>query len=179
MKLLIGIGAAAVLCFAAESVVSRATISTIEGTIKQALSAGPADPYEILGDPRGTYLSGYGALFTVELDLINAGQYSPTFFKQTVTPQEKASTRERKLKNLEVLRDSMRTIMMNSSTTLEGMQPDERVSMEAFLFYYTWENSTGMPRRVLMSAPKDKLMAAKAAHATPQDLKAIVEEQDQ
>jgi len=77
MRLLAGLAAAA-LCFAAaEAVVSPATIAAVEGTINQTLSIGPADPYELLGTARGTYLNGYGALFTVQLDLVNAGPISP------------------------------------------------------------------------------------------------------
>ncbi len=179
MKLLVGIVAAA-LCFAAtESAVSSATIAAIEGTINQTLSVGPADPYEFLGLARGSYLNGYGALFTVELDLINSGTIGPNPFKLKVSPKEVATTHDRKMKNLPILKDSMRTMMMNASSTLEGMPASERVSMEAFLIYHAWENSKGLPQRILMSAEKQKLLDAKAAHAGPQELAAIIEEQDQ
>ncbi len=179
MRLLVGIAAAALCLAAAESAVSPATIAAVEGTMNRTLSVGPADPYELMGTARGTYLNGYGALFTVELDLINAGPISPNPFKPKVSPQELASVRERKVKNLSILKDSMRTLMMNAGSTLEGMPPNERVSMEAYLFYYSWENSKGMPQRVFMSAEKQKLMDAKTAHAGPQELAAIIEEQDQ
>lgn len=179
MKLVAILAAAAALCFAAvEPAVSRATISAIEGTINQTLSAGPADPYELLGTARGTYLTGYGTLFTFELDLINAGPISPNPFKPKVTPQEVATTREKKMKNLAILKDSMRSLMMNASGTLEGMPGNERVSMEAFLFYYSWENSKDMPRHVFMTAEKRKLQEAKTAHAGPPELAALIETQE-
>jgi len=179
VRVFAGVLAAAALCFAAASAgVSNATIAAIEGTINQTLSSGAADPYDLLGTARGTYLAGYGAVLTFELDLINAGPITPTPFKQTVTPQEKTTTHERKLKNLAILKDSMRTMMMNASGTLEGMPSNEQVSMEAILFYYSWENSKDMPRRVLMSAEKQKLLDAKAAHAGPQELAAIIDTQE-
>ncbi len=168
------------VCFAAgEPVVSKATVTAVEGWINQALSSGPADPYELLGTARGTYLSGYGALFTFELDLINAGPLNPNPFKPKVTPQEVAMTRERKMKNLAVLKDSMRTLMVNASGTLEGMPSNEHVAMEATLFYYSWENSKDMPRRILMTAEKQKLQDAKAAHAGPQELAGIIDTREQ
>lgn len=180
MRVLTGVLAAAALCFAAAGTgVSNATIAAVEGWINQTLGSGPADPYDLLGTARGTYLAGYGSVFTFELDLINAGPLNPTpFHEAPVTPQQKAMTRERKLKNLAILKDSMRTLMVNASGTLEGMPSNERVSMEAILFYYSWENSKDMPRRVLMSAEKQKLLDAKAAHAGQQQLAAIVDEQD-
>lgn len=177
-KILIAISAAT-LCFAAaESPVSLASLSAMEGTINRTLSAGAADPYELLVNARGTYLNGYGTLFTFELDLINAGAFNPNPFKPKVTPQETAMTHDRKVKNLAILKDSMRTLMMNASGTLEGMPSNERVSMEAILFYYSWENSRDLPRRVLMSAEKQKLLDAKAAHAGPQELAAIIDTQE-
>jgi len=184
MKFLVMLAAAATLCFAAacfaagESLVSRATMLAIERTMNQTFSTVSADPYEVLGTARGTYLEGYGTLFTTELDLINAGPLSPSPFKPKMTPQEIETTRKRKEKKVAELKDTMRTLMMNASETLEGMPANEHVAMEAILFYYSWENSRGLPRRIFMTAEKQKLMDAKSSHATPQQLAQIIEEQE-
>ncbi len=167
------------LCFAAtESRVSRATILAVEKNINDKLAAHTADPYDVLGNARGTYLDGYGALFTFEVDLINAGPINLSPFKPTISVQEVATTRERKVKKLAELKESMRTLMVNASGTLEGLPANERVAMEAILFYYSWENSRGLPHRVFMSAEKQKLLDAKAAHAGQPELALIVEEQE-
>jgi hypothetical protein len=171
--------AAATLCLAAtEPRVSRASIVAVEKSINEEFANKSGEPYDVLGNARGTYLEGYGALFTVELDLINTGPLTPNPFKQTITPQEIAATRERKLKKLVSLRESMRSLMVNASGTLEGLPPNERVSMEAVLFYNKWEESRGMPRRLFMSAEKQKLREANAAHAGQPELAAIIEEQE-
>jgi hypothetical protein len=171
--------AAAALCLAStEPRVSRAGIVAVERSINETFGSWPGDPYVVLGNARGTYLENYGALFTVELDLINTGPITPTPFKQTVTPQEIAATRERKLKKLAALRESMRSLIVNAGGTLEGLPPNERVSMEAVLLYNSWEDSKGMPRRLFMSAEKQKLRAARAAHAGQPELAAIIEEQE-
>jgi hypothetical protein len=171
--------AAATLCLAStEPRVSRASIVAVEKSINQEFAGYSGDPYVVLGNARGTYLEGYGALFTVELDLINSAPLSPNPFKQKVTPQEIATTRERKLKKLASLRESMRSLMVTASGTLEGLPPNERVSMEAVLLFNSWEESRGMPRRLFMSAEKQKLLGARAAHAGQPELAAIVEEQE-
>jgi hypothetical protein len=172
--------AAATLCFAAaESQVSRAAILAVEGSMNQTFGARSADPFDLLGTARGTYLEGYGTLFTFEVDLVNAGGLMMSPFKQTITPEELAGLRDRKLKKLPELKDAMRTAMMNASATLEGLPPNERVSIEAVLFSFSWEkNVKEMPRRIFMSAEKQNLLDARANHATPSDLAAIVEEQD-
>ena len=177
MRILLAI-AAATLCFAAtESRVSRASILFVENAMNEKLSARSADPYDLMGTARGTYLEGYGALFTVELDLINAGPLNISPFKPTITREEKATTRDRKTKNLVELKETMRNLIANASVTLEGLPASERVSMESILFYYSWEESRGLPHRVFMSAVKQKLLDAKAAHAGQPELAAIIEEQ--
>jgi hypothetical protein len=171
--------AVATLCLAStEPRVSRASIVAVEKSINEEFANKSGDPYDVLGNARGTYLEGYGALFTVELDLINTGPLTPNPFKQTLTPQEIAGTRERKLKKLAVLRESMRSLMVNAAGTLEGLPPNERVSMEAVLLYNKWEESRGMPRRLFMSAEKQKLLDARAAHAGQPELAAFIEEQE-
>jgi hypothetical protein len=171
--------AVAALCVAAtESRVSRAAILAVEKSINERLSVRSADPYDLIGRARGTYLEGYGTLFTAELDLIYAGPLNPSPFKPTVSDKEKATTRERKAKNLIELKEAMRSLMVNASGTLEGLPPNERVAMETILFYYSWEEARGLPHRVFMSAVKQKLLDAKAAHAGDPELAAIIEEQE-
>jgi hypothetical protein len=170
---------AATLCFAAtEPRISRATIVAVEKSIDEKFSARTGDPYDVLGNARGTYLEGYGALFTTELDLVNTGPLTLSPFKPSISKEEVATTRDRKLKKLVILRENMRTLMVNASGTLEGLPPNEHVAMEAVLLYFPWEESKGMPRRVFMSAEKQKLLNAKAAHAGQPELAAIIEEQE-
>ena len=77
------------------------------------------------------------------------------------------------------LKDTMRSLIMNASSTLEGLPPNERIAMEAILLNSPGEKSSReIPRRIFMSAEKQKLLDAKASHATPAELAALVEEQD-
>jgi hypothetical protein len=171
--------ATATLCFATtESRVSRATILAVEKSINDTINVRTGDPYDVLGEARGTYLEGYGALFTIEVDLINAGPITPQPFKPTVSKEEIATTRDRKMKKLAILRESMRTLMMNASGTLEGLAPNEHVAMEAILFFYSWENSRDFPHRIFMSAEKQKLLDARSGHAGQVDLAKVIEEQE-
>lgn len=179
MRLLLAIVTAAALCFAAtESRVSRASILSVEHSINEKFETASTDPFYVLGDARGTYLEGYGALFTSEVNLINNSPFNPNPFKPTVSKTEVAASRDRKLKNLAILKDSMRNLMMNASATLEGLPPNERVAMETILFSYSWEENRSIPHRVFMSAEKQKLLDAKAAHAGPAELASVIEAQE-
>jgi hypothetical protein len=167
------------ICFAAtESRVSRAAILAVESSLNDKFDTRTTDPYDVLGQARGTYMEGYGALFTIELDLVNAGSLTLTPFKQKISPEEIASLHDRKVKKLAVLKESMRALMINASATLEGLPPTEHVAMEAILFNYSWENARGLPHRVFMTAEKQKLLDAKAGHATQPELTGVIEEQE-
>jgi hypothetical protein len=174
------LAATAVLCFAAsEPRVSRAAILAMETSVNGKFGSHGADPYELLGYAHATYLEGYGAVITFEVNLVNDGGLFPSPFKQVNSPEELAGLRDRKMKKLPELRDTMRTLMEDASSTLEGVPANERVAMEATLFNYVWEkNAKEMPHRIFMSAEKQKLQAAKASHASQAELAAIIEEQD-
>ena len=171
----------ATVCFAAtESRVSRASILAVEGSVDQTLKARSADPFELFGLTRGTYLEGYGTLFTFEVDLISPGGFLTVGpFGSPLTPEQQAKVRDRKLKKLPELRETMRSLITNASSTLEGLPANERIAMEAILLDGPGEKSVReIPRRIFMSVEKQKLLDAKANHATAAELAALVEEQD-
>lgn len=180
MKISVLLVLLAACCFAAfESRVSRAAILAVEDSINARFSPRGADPYELLSYAHGTYLDGYGTVFTFEVDLVNAGGLTLSPFKPTISPEELAGLRDRKMKKLPELKEAMRGLILDASTALEGLPPNEHIAMEAALFNYNWEkNAREMPHRVFMTAEKQKLLAAKASHASPADLASLIEEQD-
>lgn len=165
---------AAAVCFAGnESRVTRATLMDVESRLNDVFRTVVTDPYDLLGTARGTYLEGYGALFTVELNLVYVTPMGP--FRPPMTREEIERVHERKLKKLEVLKDQLRQQMLNVSTTLNSVPGGERITMEAFLWNYNWETTSGLPHRITLSAERQKLVDAKAAKANKDSLRFIEE----
>ena len=156
---------------AVESGVSRASLTTIEKDLDNKLHVDGPDPYDLLGMTRGTYLAGYGVVFTFEVNLIYSTGPSP--FRPQMSREEIASLRDRKFRKLLVLKDTMRRTMA-SAATLPGLGSNDHVAVEAFLIYNYWENQTGMPHRVLMTASRSSLQEAAANKA---DLTTVIQEQ--
>jgi hypothetical protein len=174
--LLIGL---ATLCFAAsEPVVSLNSLRAVEMSINDKLRSGINDPYDLLGTARGTYMEGYGALFTFELNLVLVSPLNLSPFKQSITEAEIATLRERKVKKVEALKESMRGLMLNASKTLPGLPSNERIVMEAFFFNYRWENSRGLPHRIVLTAEKQKLMDAVNHHTAASELASLFTEEE-
>lgn len=165
---------AAMLAFASvETGVSRASLATIETGLNDKLRVVGPDPYDLLGLTRGTYLTGYGVLFTFEVNLVYSTGPNP--FRPPMTKEEIASLRDRKFRKLLILKKTMRKTMATAAS-LPGLGANDRVAVEAFLLYYSWENQTGLPRRVLMTASRIGLEEAAAKNA---DLASVIQEQEQ
>lgn len=147
-------------------------------TMKQAEVAVDArfagDPWEMLGYTRGTYLPGYGVVFTLEMSLVQATPISP--FHPSATPQEIKGIHDRKIKQLAVLRETMRDLIVKTATSLSTLSPNEQIVLEAHLLSQAYEDHTGLPWRLSMSANRQAMLDAVARHATQAELAALIEE---
>jgi hypothetical protein len=168
------LAAMASLCFAGtESPVSLKSMQAVESNANDTFRANTTDPYNLLGSARGTYVESYGTLFTVELQLIYVQPLNP--FRQVISEQERDSIHERKVKKLPLLRQAMQNQMLAACKTLDGLPLNEHIAMEAILFSFSFENSKGLPQRILMTAEKGKLLEAQTNHA---ELSSVIQEQD-
>jgi len=160
-----------------EPIVSISALQRVEKAANERFTADAGDSYELLGDARGAYLPGYGGLFTFEMNLVSVQPITP--FHMTVTPQEIKSIHERKIRKLVVLKSAMRDLMLQSAASLSTLPPAEQITFEAFLIHLSFEDRTGLPRRLTMTASRQKLLDAAANHATPAALAALIEEREE
>lgn len=110
------------------------------------------DPVVILGLPRGIYLQGYGAVFTVDLSLVAAPAISP--FNQQITKQQVVQTHDRKVKHVPVLKTAMRDLWMDTANSLASVPDTEQVVVAVRLLYQSWEDTTGLPAQIILKAPR-------------------------
>jgi hypothetical protein len=176
MKSLILIAFATLGFAASEPIISISSLKAVEASINDTLKSNINDPYDFLGTARGTYLEGYGAVFTVELDLVLGSSLYMSPFKPTITDKEKIAMHDRKERKLEALKETMRGLMTGASRSLPGLPPEEHLVMEAFFFNYSWENTRGLPHRIVLTAQKRKLQDAVNKHASASEIAAIIEE---
>lgn len=154
--------------------VDRRALANVEAAINDKFRTSIQDPWDLLGTARGTYLDGYGAVFSVELQLVFVSPPMP--FHPAYTPAEITAIRDRKVKKLPELRAAMQSLLVSSAPALEGLPANEKIAVDAMLWHYSWENSQGLPQHVFMSAEKGKLQQAQAAHS---DLALVIEEREQ
>ena len=128
---------------AMERAVGRAFRSA-DGTKPAAVSAA-----------RAIFLPGYGAVFSVEVNLVPTANASP--FRRSYTPAEVNAVNLRKRAALEPLRRGMRRILIAEGPSLTDLRPDLQVTLAVSLFHFPWEDRTGLPSQVVISATRGRL----------------------
>jgi hypothetical protein len=168
------------LCFgASESRLSLASLKAVEASINDRVRSNINDPYDLLGPARGTYLEGYGVVFTVEMNLVVVSPLNVSPFHAGPTEKELTEMHDRKARKAALLKGTMRDLMTAAACkTLTGLPPEERIVMQAFLFNYGWEQTRGLPHRIMLTARKQKLMDALNKHLTGPEFAALFDEEE-
>jgi len=121
------------------------------------------DPFMLLGTTRGVYLEGYGAVLTAEVNLVTGPAVTP--FRPALTKEEIARLRAKKQQRLALFRQLMREMLLDAAGSLDALPPGEQVVLAVTLFYYSWEDRTGLPGQILMQAQRQQLLGARARGA--------------
>lgn len=176
-----GLGFSGLVYATGEPTVAVPALKGIEDAINMQfapdLNDHGGDAWEPLGDARGTYLPGYGALFTFEMSLVNVTPMTP--FHASISAQEIKSVHARKIKKLPILKGAMRDLIVKSATTLTTLPPTEQITVEAFLDYFSFEDRANLPRRLIMTATRQKILDALARHAGAAEIATLIEERDE
>lgn len=156
---LILIAASALTVLAASgSPVSRELIEKLERQIDRRIQQyNIDDPIVLLGATRGTYLQGYGVVFMVE---VNLAPVAVTPFHPRMSKDQIERLRLKKLNRLKDLQEMLEDLLVASARQLHNLDPDERVAIAASLFHFSWENTEGLPRQLLVSARHRDLLKA-------------------
>lgn len=133
--------------------ITRQTFKPLEDDFNLKLSTfNPSEPVYMLGLTRGVYLQGYGAVFSVELDLIQSPTVNP--FHGAIGKQDVVSTHARKLKQLPLLQDAVRRQMIACAKGLDAVPPDQQLVMVVRLDYQPWEDTDKLPAQILLTADR-------------------------
>lgn len=174
--LLICLLAAASLGAADRPAVSREAMETVEQSIDRGIrNLDQNEPYDLLGFTRGVYLPGYGVVVTAEINLV----ITPiTPFHQIPAGAQLTRLRQKKIRRLAVVRDLMRTALLNAAATLDPVPGNEQVVFALTLFYRNFEEREGLPGQIIMTAPKQTLIDFKAGKIARPQLDAAIQVQE-
>lgn len=137
--------------------VTRASLRRLEQSVDaRVINIDDEDPGYLLGPTRGVYLEGYGAVFTTEVELVPSAAPNP--FRPEIKKADIQRLKAKKQLRLNVLRVRMRDLLIASATPLDSVPLDEQIALAVTIPYFPWEDTAGMPRQVLMHAPRRVLL---------------------
>jgi len=146
--------------------VDFAGISKLEGAFEQKVkNLNPGDPVDQLGACSGVYLGGYGLVFTTPLSLVAAPVFGP--FTGGFTPQKAEVIHKRKLAQLPALRKAMSDMVVQAAKASTTLSPEEKVVVAVRLVYLDYEDKTGLPNQIVMSADRASALSG-AIHTDEQ-----------
>jgi hypothetical protein len=170
-------GAAALLaCLGFAQTVKNASLETLERTFEDRIKKSPGPyPYDLMSNPSAVYIPGAGLTVTCRLNLVYATLESP-FRPSPPGPAEYAALKQHKIDKIPVLEKTMQDYLLDTAglPDLDAVRPTEQLAIGVTLFYYPKEDSTGLPRRIVMSAEKQKLLQARRDKL---DLATVIQEQ--
>ena len=119
------------------------------------------NPIELLGNTRGVYLEGYGAVFTTELSVVATQGPSP--FLTTIPKELIARVHQRKVERLPALRKAMKEMIRVAGLTLVQVPENQQIVMVVRLDYRKWEDTGGLPGQILMRTDRKSAMLGEIA----------------
>lgn len=108
----------------------------------------------LLTNTCGVYLSGYGAVFTTQVDLINTPRITP--FQQSVNL---AQVHSRKIANVPLLRQAIRELWMAAAAKLTSVPENEQIVIAVRVLYGPAEDTHGLPGQMVMKAERRALLS--------------------
>jgi hypothetical protein len=157
--------------------VSYAAIRAMEQSFdKRVMTLGADAPFDLLGNTRGVYLGGYGAVFTTEVNLLVTNNISP--FLQTIPKEYVAKVHAQKLQRVPLLKRSMQDALIATAASMDNVPPGESIVLGVTLFYYNWENTGGLPAQIVMQAQRQKLLDVQLGRASRASLDSVIRVQE-
>ena len=119
--------------FAAAPRVKRPALAAMERSFDGRLEKlGAEDSFMLLGNTRGVYLEGYGAVFTAEVNLFQGPTITP--FRQSISKEDVTRVHARKVQQLPGLKRKMREMLSDSAASLDTVPANERIALGVSLF---------------------------------------------
>ena len=132
----------------AEAVMDQRLVSVIE-----------EDPVKLLGGSRGVFLDGYGVVLTSEIDL--APSAAPNPFRPAYDKGEVILLKRKKQHRIGLVKTSMYNMMVDLAWSLKTLPAENAITVAITIPYYRFEDIAGMPRQIVISAPKKSLLVQK------------------
>jgi hypothetical protein len=149
----------------------KQSVEVFEGILSTILQQSFSQPFAVLEKPKGAYLSGFGAVFTFEVDL--AAEMRPNLFNQSRNaPEEVRKAFNEKLPHL---KEAMQKALAEHADSLTALVPTDQIAVIAHLFDPGFSSSAPPLRTVIIRTTRKNVLEYKAGRITLEELKKHIE----
>ena len=114
------------------------------------------DPIDLLGNTRGIYLEGFGAVFTTELSPILTPNVGP--FRPNMSDQDRAKVRQRKLARIPAVERLMDSMLQSAAKDL-AIPDDQQIVVAVNFVYLPYEDTAGLPGQMVVKATRRAILS--------------------
>lgn len=132
-------------------------VQLFETLLTTALNQRFERPFAVLQEPRGTYLEGYGAVFTLEVNLSPLRYLSP-FSPGPHTEKELQEAHARKLQRMKEVEEIVKDLLRDHGAGLSFLRPEENVAVVVYLF--NTGEQRDLPSQMIVQARRQALLEA-------------------
>jgi len=160
---------AAVICPAADAPrVNRGSLRPVELSLDGRITRLWQDnSLTLVGSTRGVYLDGYGAVFSAEVNTVQANTF---MMHPTLTKEEMDQLRQKQIARVPELTTEMKKALVDSAASLDSLAPTDNVVISVILDHFSWEEKGSLPSQITLQAQKSKLLDVKRNNGAGMDL---------
>ncbi len=133
--------------------VVKKDLAIFQGVLDTTLRQSLPGPFPILGGIRGTYLPGYGEVFTLEVNVYQIRRITP-FDLKPHTEKELDDAYKQMIGRIETVKSLLLKAIGEYGSTLQQLGPEDTLTVVAHLFAGTREPREGFPSQVTFSVNK-------------------------
>lgn len=130
-------------------------IRVLRAVIDETMAQTFAPPFGVLEKTKGTYLPGFGVVFSLEVNLYPVRIPSP-FDPRPLSKEELEKARKTKLERIGIIKDSIRRLLTDHANSLRDLSSEESVAVVVHLFHFQAEGEQ-LPMQLVLEVKKQDL----------------------
>jgi len=153
-----------------DTVALKRQMTVFQGILTRELQQSFEQPFGLLQDVKGIYLSRYGLAFHMEVNLAPLRLLS-MFDYRPYTEEELRRTREAKLARIQQLKIKVSDLLLANVQELAALPQEQQIAVVVHLFNMPSERIEGLPSQLVIEVSRKSLAEAKAGLLSTEDLR--------
>jgi hypothetical protein len=148
----------------------RRQMTAFQGILTRELQQSFEQPFGLLQDVKGMYLSRYGVAFHMEVNLAPLRLLS-MFDYRPYTEEELRRTRDAKLARIQQLKTKVSDLLLANVQELVALPQEQQIAVVVHLFNMPSERVEGLPSQLVIEVSRKALAEAKAGLLSAEELR--------